>query len=567
MDSPSMVDNSATTSTSMTTTTSTMTTTSKDPALPGALKHAPGRLRRILVELLRVYKRRRSGVECEFNAGEWMQSCLERNPWSNVMETTEEEVEQAKRMFREASSSSLFDRYCEMAEQERGEKEVSTQPRPSAEKVSTQPRPNAEEECVYGGRDIRTKSKYVKVKAEVGESEIWKEAQRCKVEVRAVEEEFKYSGQSGTEVPVTFSDSKKLVPGLKLGKQDTMQLQGKAWQGKDWKEAQVKVGKVVEEMKAKVEVRKNEQHAKGWGGMFRWPKGKTQQFPKKVKEPKTKKGEEKVEVKVEVKKAKKVKQVKRVKLGDKIPEEMQEKEEKEEKEENFKKEKEEKVPTQPRPNAEDSAQPKQKTSCTTSPPVVDLATMATAIKQRCKGCFVSHTPGRFCNKKKVQPKHLKSNIRVYKATKKELQAILARINMLEGKKEQEEQPNDCVLCSKEQVHICKEDLMLAGKKEQEVMATRLPRRRGGADIPEEVRLESLRMARSSMVQTAIAVAAYHNIRVHPSIPNMASGNCAFESCIDQINVSRSREFSNTGQLPDHTALRYQVQKFLFQDIF
>ena len=61
---------------------------------------------------------------------------------------------------------------------------VSTQPRPSAEKVSTQPCPNAEEECVYGGRDIRTKSKYVKVKAEVGESEIWKEAQRCKVEVR-----------------------------------------------------------------------------------------------------------------------------------------------------------------------------------------------------------------------------------------------------------------------------------------------------------------------------------------------------------------------------------------------
>ena len=90
------------------------------------------------------------------------------------------------------------------------------------------------------------------------------------------------------------------------------------------------------------------------------------------------------------------KRVEEEKLGDKIPEEVKRVEEVEQR-------KAEQVSTQPRPNAEDSAQPKQKTSCTTSPPVVDLATMATAIKQRCKGCFVSHTPGRFCNKKKVQP--------------------------------------------------------------------------------------------------------------------------------------------------------------------
>ena len=223
------------------------------------------------MELLRIYKRRRSGEDCEFVAGKWMQSCLDKDFYSNVLETTEEEVEQAKRMFREASSSSLFDRKCEIAEQEREEKE-----------------------CVFGGRDIRSKSKFVKVKAEVGESDIWKEAQRCKVEVKAIEEEFKFSGQSGTEVPVTFSTSKKLVPGLKLGKQEAMQLQGKGWQGKEWKEAQMKVGKLVEERKAKVEMRKKEQHAKGWGGVFRWPKGKTQQFPKKLKEPKVQ------EVKVEM---------------------------------------------------------------------------------------------------------------------------------------------------------------------------------------------------------------------------------------------------------------------------
>ena len=258
----------------------------KDPALPEALKHTSVWIRRVLVELLRTYQRRRRGEECEFNVGKWMQSCLDRNAWSNVIETTDEQVEQAKRIFREASSSSLFDRQCEMAEKGREEKE-----------------------CGWGGRDIRPK--FTKVKAEVGESEIWKEAQRCKVGVRSVEEEFKFSGQCGTEVPVTFSDVKRLVPGLKLGKQDAMQLQGKGWQGKKWKEAQVKVGKLVEERKAKLEVRKKEQHAKGWGGAFRWPKGKTQQFPKKLKEPKVK------EVKVEVKQERRRSKVFRRKPGTK----------------------------------------------------------------------------------------------------------------------------------------------------------------------------------------------------------------------------------------------------------
>ena len=231
----------------------------KDPALPRALKNAPGRLRPILVELLRIYKMRRSGVECEFNVGAWMQVCMEKDFYSKVLETTEEDMEQAKRMFREASSSSLFDRHCEIAEKEREEKEYS-----------------------WGGRDIRSKSKFIKVRAEVGESEIWKEAQKCKVEVRAVEEESKFSGQSGTEVPVTFSNGKRLVPGLKFGKQDKLQLEGKMWQGKDWKESHWRWDKEVEEKKGKQEKSKNEQHAKGWGGLFRWPRGKTDQFSKKV---------------------------------------------------------------------------------------------------------------------------------------------------------------------------------------------------------------------------------------------------------------------------------------------
>ena len=61
-----------------------------------------------------------------------------------------------------------------------------------------------------------------------------------------------------------------------------------------------------------------------------------------------------------------------------------------------------------------------------------------------------------------------------------------------------------------------------------------------------------------MVETAVEVAAFHNIRGHPSIPNMAKGNCAFESCIDQINVSRGGEFTGAGMFPDHKALRYKV---------
>ena len=60
------------------------------------------------------------------------------------------------------------------------------------------------------------------------------------------------------------------------------------------------------------------------------------------------------------------------------------------------------------------------------------------------------------------------------------------------------------------------------------------------------------------METAVELAAFHNIRVHPSIPNMARGNCAFESITDQINVSRRGEFNDTGQFPDHKALRFKV---------
>ena len=189
----------------------------------------------------------------------------------------------------------------------------------------------------------------------------------------------------------------------------------------------------------------------------------------------------------------------------------------------------------------------------TSPPVVDLTTMAAALKQRCKGCFIIHTPGKFCNRKRNKKATLKSNINIYKPTKVEVQAILKRIKVLTG--------SNCVLCCLEQVHICREDLVL---EQQVELAAGLPRRRGGADIPEEVILESLRMAGIPMVETAKAVASHHNITLHHPIPNMASGDCAFESCIDQLNHSRSSEFTANGvpQFPDHAALRTAVVRDL-----
>lgn len=112
--------------------------------------------------------------------------------------------------------------------------------------------------------------------------------------------------------------------------------------------------------------------------------------------------------------------------------------------------------------------------------MVDLETMVVAIKQRCKGCFILHTPGKLCTKKRVQKKILQSNIKTYIPTKVELQAILARVMELTG--------TDCVLCCLEHVHICNEDLLL------EKLTTELPSRRGGDDMPEEVILVSLRMA-------------------------------------------------------------------------
>ena len=66
-----------------------------------------------------------------------------------------------------------------------------------------------------------------------------------------------------------------------------------------------------------------------------------------------------------------------------------------------------------------------------------------------------------------------------------------------------------------------------------------------------------------MVETAKAVAAHHNITLHHPIPNMASGDCAFESCIDQLNHSRCWEFTNgVHQFADHTALRAAVVRDL-----
>ena len=77
------------------------------------------------------------------------------------------------------------------------------------------------------------------------------------------------------------------------------------------------------------------------------------------------------------------------------------------------------------------------------------------------------------------------------------------------------------------------------------------RLRGGADsnsvdthkVREEDYLSSLHKSSSMMVDKAIENAKYHNINLYHGVPNMAGGNCAFESIID--NISTRQCFAET----------------------
>ena len=93
-------------------------------------------------------------------------------------------------------------------------------------------------------------------------------------------------------------------------------------------------------------------------------------------------------------------------------------------------------------------------------------------------------------------------------------------------------------------------------EEQEAKARELPRSRGGfSEIGE------------GQVRIAITAAATYpgfQIKLHRSIPNMANGNCAFESATDQLNHTRNcqsnNDFANLGafRFKDHTTLREAV---------
>jgi hypothetical protein len=72
---------------------------------------------------------------------------------------------------------------------------------------------------------------------------------------------------------------------------------------------------------------------------------------------------------------------------------------------------------------------------------------------------------------------------------------------------------------------------------------KLPRMRGGAledDIQE--REETAR----HIASIAISSAVYHGIKLKHPVPNRANGDCAFESCLDQVNATRKETFKDVG---------------------
>ena len=79
------------------------------------------------------------------------------------------------------------------------------------------------------------------------------------------------------------------------------------------------------------------------------------------------------------------------------------------------------------------------------------------------------------------------------------------------------------------------------------------RLKGGADSNEvEIQnyLSTLQQSTSIMVNKAIENAKFHGINMHHGVPNMADGNCAFESIIDNISTRSCFEERFEGT-PDH----------------
>ena len=77
--------------------------------------------------------------------------------------------------------------------------------------------------------------------------------------------------------------------------------------------------------------------------------------------------------------------------------------------------------------------------------------------------------------------------------------------------------------------------------------------KGGADsnqVEIEKNLSIFQNSTSIMVNMALENAKYHSINLYHGVPNMADGNCAFESIIDNISTRSCFEEKFDGT-PDH----------------
>nr|MCS5576613.1 hypothetical protein [Alteromonas macleodii] len=88
---------------------------------------------------------------------------------------------------------------------------------------------------------------------------------------------------------------------------------------------------------------------------------------------------------------------------------------------------------------------------------------------------------------------------------------------------------------------------------------KLPRMRGGA-LEDEI--EQRKETATYLASIAILSAKYagYEIELKHMLPNNANGDCAFESCIDQVNTTREKVFEHFGarKFKDHLSLRKAV---------
>ena len=158
---------------------------------------------------------------------------------------------------------------------------------------------------------------------------------------------------------------------------------------------------------------------------------------------------------------------------------------------------------------------------------------------RCGICFISHTPHRKFCRWKLSRKKIKDHVKIETQclTEKQTELISKRIAFLEQGKSSK---------ASLVVQILGNEFLVRDN----FWPYRL---KGGAKTNQDEianHISALQESNSVMVGKAIENAKYHNINLYHGVPNMADGNCAFESIIDNISTRAcfNEKFDGT---PDH----------------